>query len=70
MEAMLMMAGALIAGLFVLAAVHDQSRRGRRHSGADGSAAIFSDGGGGCDPGSDAGCSGGSDGGGGGGGGE
>jgi len=72
MEAMLMMAGALIAGLFVLAAVHDQNRRGRRHSGADGSAAIFSDGGSGCDPGSDAGCSagGGSDGGGGGGGGE
>ena len=37
MEAILMLAGALIAGLFVLAAVHDQNRRGRRHSGADGS---------------------------------
>ena len=69
METILMLGGALIAGLFILAAVHDQNRRVRRHAGTDGSTAFFSGGGSGCDPGSDAGCSdgGGSDGGGGGG---
>jgi hypothetical protein len=64
METILMLGGALIAGLFILAAVHDRNRRGRRHVGTDGSTAIFSDGSSGCDSGSDAGCS---DGGGGGG---